>query len=142
MTEPTPTPDGTQPPYEQQPYQQQPSGQQPYQQPGYGQQGYSAQPYPQQPYGGVASRPTNSLAIVSLISGIAGWTLVPLLGSIVAIITGHMAKRQIAVTGDEGSGMATAGLVIGYVFVGLAVIGLVLFVLVLALASTSTTSMG
>ena len=148
MSEPTPTPDGTQPPYGQPPYGQQQYGQQAApqpgygQHPGYGQQGYAAQPYPQQPYGGVASRPTNSLAIVSLISGICGWTVLPFLGSIVAVITGHMAKRQIAITGEEGSGMAMAGLVLGYISVGLLVIGIVLFILVVGLAATTSTSMG
>ncbi len=40
--------------------------------------------------------PRNSTnAIVSLVSGILGWTFLPFLGSIVAVITGHMAKSEI-----------------------------------------------
>jgi hypothetical protein len=38
---------------------------------------------------------TSSLATISLVSGILGWTLVPWLGSLVAIITGHMARAEI-----------------------------------------------
>jgi hypothetical protein len=68
--------------------------------------------------------PQNStLAIVSLISGIVGWTVIPFIGSIVAIITGHMAKNEIKKGGGmvAGNGMATAGLVMGYIQVGLTV---------------------
>ena len=61
--------------------------------------------------------PHNStMAIVSLIGGIAGWTVLPFLGSIVGIITGHMAKSEIKKSGGmvTGNGMATAGLILGY----------------------------
>ncbi len=68
----------------------------------------------QNPY----SAPRNSTtAIISLVSGILGWTLLPFLGSIVAIITGHMAKSEIKRSAGTigGNGMATAGLILGYV---------------------------
>jgi hypothetical protein len=42
----------------------------------------------------------NILAIVSLISGILGWLGIFGLGGIVAVITGHMAKGQIATSLD------------------------------------------
>ncbi|MBT3338372.1 MAG: DUF4190 domain-containing protein [Anaerolineae bacterium] len=60
--------------------------------------------------------PNSTLAMVSMISGIVGWILAPLLGSLVAIITGHMAKREIRESMGRlgGDGMATAGLVLGY----------------------------
>ena len=41
------------------------------------------------------TRQTSALAITSLVSGILGWTLLPFLGALVAIITGHMARREI-----------------------------------------------
>jgi hypothetical protein len=74
---------------------------------------------------------TSNLAIVSLVSGILGWTLAPWLGSIVAIITGHMARAEIRRNPDtmEGDGMAIAGLVIGWAMVALTVIGILLVVL-------------
>jgi len=61
-------------------------------------------------------KPNSTLAVTSLISGIVGWTFVPILGSIVAVITGHMAKNEIRKSNGElaGDGMATAGLVLGY----------------------------
>ena len=40
----------------------------------------------------VPTRQTSSLAVVSLVAGILGWTLLPLSGSIGAIITVHMAR--------------------------------------------------
>jgi hypothetical protein len=62
---------------------------------------------------------TSSLAIASLISGILGWTLLPWVGSIVAIITGHMARAEIRRNPDtmEGDGLAIAGLVLGWAVV-------------------------
>lgn len=123
-TPPVPAPE----PYGQQPYAQQPYAQQPYGQP-YAQQPYG-QAYPQQGYAGALAPANNAMALVSLISGIVGLTLIPFIGSIVAVITGHMAKRQIAQTGEGGSGMATGGLVTGYIGLALgviAVIGLIAF---------------
>jgi hypothetical protein len=63
----------------------------------------------------------SSLAIVSLVSGIAAWVILPIIGGIIAIITGHMAKREINESSGEitGNGMATAGLVLGYLQIGL-----------------------
>lgn len=73
-------------------------------------------------------RQTSTLAVVSLVSGILGWTLLPLLGTIAAIITGHMARGEIRRMPDrlEGDGMALAGLILGWVAVAFWVLGLVL----------------
>jgi hypothetical protein len=59
---------------------------------------------------------TSTMAIISLIGGITGWTILPFLGSIVAVITGHMAQSEIKKSGGmiTGKGMATAGLIMGY----------------------------
>ena len=74
---------------------------------------------------------TNNLAIISLISGILGWTMLPWLGSIVAIVTGHMARAEIARNPDtmEGDGLAVGGLVLGWSMVVLSFIGLMLVIL-------------
>ncbi|MBO9717700.1 MAG: DUF4190 domain-containing protein [Pseudoxanthomonas sp.] len=72
-------------------------------------------------------RQTSPLAITSLVSGILGWTLLPFIGTIVAIITGHMARSEIRRSNGrlEGDGLAVAGLVLGWTSVALLVIGLV-----------------
>jgi hypothetical protein len=41
----------------------------------------------------------------------------------VGIVLGHLARRQIRQTGEQGSGLATAGLVLSYIFTGLYLIG-------------------
>ncbi len=92
-----------------------------------GQQHYGPQPpYPpyQQPYPPYPpAPPTNGLAIASLVCGIAafvtGITCIP------AIICGHLARRQIRQTGEQGAGLALAGLILGYV-------GTVLFIALIA----------
>jgi len=115
-------PAGNPDPYGQQPQQPQPDPYNPYgaapgspAAPQYGQppQPYSAQPYAQQPYAQPAA-PTNTMAILSLVFA---FVFAPL-----AIVFGHMAKKQIKQTGEGGDGLATAGLVMGYIFTGLAVL--------------------
>jgi hypothetical protein len=60
-----------------------------------------------------APRPTNTMAILSLVFAFFFWPL--------AIIFGHIGKRQIERTGEAGGGLATAGLIIGYLWLGLTV---------------------
>jgi hypothetical protein len=85
------------------------------------------QPY-LQPYVPVRRR-TNSLAVASLVCGLAQ----PFLGltTIPAIVLGYAARGQIRRTGEDGSGLATAGLVLGW-------IGAVVAVLVILLAVAVT----
>jgi len=81
--------------------------------------------YPQ-PLRPVAPAPTNDKALISLIAGILGLTFLPLLGSIVAVVTGNMAKKEIRVGAGaySGEGMATAGLVLGWIGIVLWVLGI------------------
>jgi hypothetical protein len=74
---------------------------------------------------------TSTLAIISLVSGLLGWTLVPWLGSIAAIITGHMARAEIRREPEavEGDGMAVAGLVLGYSMVALSILAVLMIFL-------------
>ena len=77
-------------------------------------------PYAGGPVGGPYAPRTNTLAIVSLVTGFCC--------SIAAVITGHIALGQIRRTGEAGRGLAIAGLVLGYVSMGLAVLMLVIAV--------------
>src|SRR5215472_502037 len=85
-------------------------------------------------------RKTNSLATASLVCGIGQVMLWPLI-TIPAIVLGHMARSQIRRTGEEGSGLALAGLILGYVGLGVALLALV-GVLFLVAAVTSSSGTG
>ncbi|MFE0461219.1 DUF1707 and DUF4190 domain-containing protein [Kitasatospora sp. NPDC058965] len=60
--------------------------------------------------------PNNSLAVGSMVLGLL---CVPTMGltGLPAVITGHIARTQIRRTKEGGDGMATAGLVLGYLSV-------------------------
>jgi len=77
---------------------------------------------------------TNTLAVASLACGI-GQLLVWFPASIAAIVLGHKARRQIRQTGEQGDGLARAGLILGYL--GLA-FTLLLALLVVAVAVSVT----
>lgn len=118
-------PEVPQPAY-QPPYQAPPAGQYPPQypaqypqQPPYPQQ-YPPQ-YPQQPYaygnfGAPMARATNGMAIASMVLGIV-W--IYWIGSVLAIIFGFIARSQIRQRNENGGGMATAGIVLGFIGVGI-----------------------
>jgi hypothetical protein len=63
---------------------------------------------------------SSGLALLSLLLGIAGLTVLPLLASILAIIFGYMARNDIRRRPDElsGDGLAVAGIVMGWIAVG------------------------
>jgi hypothetical protein len=90
------------------------------------------------PYGGSLARHTNNLAVAALILGIGQFFGFWLLAGIPAIICGHKARRQIRQTGEDGDGMALAGLILGWAGVALTV----LVVGILALAFLSVHSPG
>ena len=77
---------------------------------------FGVMPYPG--YYPAVNNPTSGLAIGALICGIAeiftlGFAAVP------AVILGHLARAQIKRTGERGEGMAIAGLVLGYLGIGI-----------------------
>ena len=88
---------------------------------------------PAYPAGAAApqTRGTNVMAILALVFA---FVFAPL-----GIVFGHLAKRQIRRTGEGGSGLATAGLVLGYIFTIAWIISVVALILLAANAPTSTT---
>ena len=77
---------------------------------------------------------TSSTAVVSLVFGVLTWVMLPLIGALVAITCGHVARGEIrrAAPGTlDGDGLAIAGLVLGYVHLAflMLVLMLVFFVL-------------
>jgi hypothetical protein len=108
---------------------QQPYGapQQPY---GSAPQQYGTAPqYPATPgYGGYPAGPKyNVMAIVSFVSSLVGLFIIPVIGQIVGIITGHISLSQLKTSGENGRGLALAGTIIGWVSLGLAIVGIILF---------------
>lgn len=75
--------------------------------------------------------PTSTMAIISLIAGIAGFSFLPVIGTIVALITGYSARNETRAVPPtaSGDGLATAGIVMGWVQVGLSILGICLFIL-------------
>ncbi|MDE3140425.1 MAG: DUF4190 domain-containing protein [Pseudomonadota bacterium] len=76
---------------------------------------------------------TSGTAIASLIFGVLAWVALPLLGAILAVILGHIARGEIrrAPPGSiDGDGMAVAGLVLGYVHLALAALVIALIAMV------------
>jgi hypothetical protein len=132
----TPDPYQPQQPYGQN-YEQSPYGQDPYAAPGSGAPQYPSSGAPQYPPAGQQYSPygqpqyaaygpqtrTNGLAIASLVCSLAG--LATCISAPVGIVLGHIAKRQIRETGEQGEGLANAGLWVGYI---LTVLGALLFV--------------
>ena len=96
---------------------------------------YGAYPPPpysgyQPPYGGYPQpQPTNTLAIVALV---CAFVFAPL-----GIVFGHISLSQIKQTGQEGRGLAVAGLVISYVITAMSILVIVLSVLFIVAVGSS-----
>lgn len=79
--------------------------------------------------------PNSTAATVSLVFGILSWTVLPLIGALVAIIAGHIGRREVAQSNGRlgGAGLALAGLIMGYLqiaLVALAICGFIGLVLI------------
>ncbi|MEJ7703928.1 MAG: DUF4190 domain-containing protein [Geodermatophilaceae bacterium] len=101
-----------QPPYQQQAYQR-PDGPP---QPGYG----------QPPYGAPPQRGTNALAILAIVFA---FVFAPL-----GIVFGSMARNQIKNTGEEGSGLALAGIIVGSIICAILLVYFIFFALFIGAA--------
>ena len=126
-------------PYPQAGYPQGGYGQTGYGQTGYGQGGYSqtgfgapgySQPYPGGGFSPYPAAPKNNgLAIASLVCSILG--LCCGVGGVLGVIFGFVARGQIKRSGgaQQGSGLAMAGIIVGFVVIALAAVGLLIVLL-------------
>jgi Domain of unknown function (DUF4190) len=95
---------------------------------GYPQPGMPMQPNPYGYYNPAAQ--TNTMAILSLVFAF----VFPALG----IAFGHIARKQIRERGEGGSGLATAGLILGYIFTAIGVLYCVGVIAFVALGTNNT----
>lgn len=107
---------------DQQPQQPQNPYQQPYQP--YGpppQQPYGQQPYGQQPpaYGYPVAAQTNGMAVAALVVSIVSLMACCGASGFIGAILGHMSRGQIRRTGEQGGGMALAGVIVGWIGFGI-----------------------
>ena len=67
----------------------------------------------------------NGLAILSLVTGILGFFLLPIVGSIAAIVSGNIALSQFKMLNEANSseGLARAGVILGWIGLGIWLIG-------------------
>jgi hypothetical protein len=105
-----------------------------YGQPGYGQPGYGPPPgYGQPGYGPPPGyppqwgRPTNTMAILALV---LAFVFAP-----AGLVLGIIARRQIRRTGEEGDGLALAGIIVGGIVTAIFVLGIVFWIIALAALS-------
>lgn len=88
--------------------------------------------YPQQPYGYPQARPWNGLAIAGFVLSIV-WVYG--IGSVLAVIFGHISRSQMKRDGKQGGGLALAGLIIGYI----GIVATIFFVILLVALSNDPT---
>jgi hypothetical protein len=83
--------------------------------------------------------PTDGMAVAALVAGIGGWFICPIIGGVLAVIFGYMARKNIAdsrgaLTGDS---FATAGIILGFIQLGLVLLGIIIWVIIMIIASGS-----
>lgn len=96
----------------------------------------SGPPGPYPPGGGGYPPRNNTLALVSLICAIGG--LVVGLAAPVGAVLGHIALKQIRERGEQGEGMAKAGIIIGWIITGVIVIACCIAVAAIGAASSGS----
>ncbi len=82
---------------------------------------------------------TNDWSIVSLIGGITGLTILPFLGSLFGVIGGNVAKKQIIESAgtQTGEDLAKWGVILGWIGIALAAIGVCAVIVLLIVFGTA-----
>jgi len=86
-------------------------------------------------YSGPVAPKTNGMAIASLVLSLVG--LLCGFTAILGVIFGFVARGQIKRTGESGDGLALAGIIVGFVIIGLGIAWFIFWVAVVA-SSDST----
>lgn len=80
------------------------------------------------------SKRLNNAALAAMIVSLASFVTCPLIGLVGAYL-GMRAKKEIRETGDDGDGMATAGIVVGFISTGVAAVTVLVVAMVVAFAA-------
>ncbi|MET7468367.1 DUF4190 domain-containing protein [Micromonospora sp. NPDC005686] len=96
--------------------------------------------YPPPAYPGYAmpAAATNSLAIVALVLALVG--IVSCITAPIGAIMGHVARRQIRETGEQGDGMALAAIIVGWLVSGLVAAFILLYIVIGVIVIGAATS--
>ncbi len=83
---------------------------------------------------------TSGAATASLVLGICGLVVCPLVCSVLAIVYGKRAQREIAAANGRlgGESYASAGIITGWIGLGLCALGILFFVFAILLVATSS----
>ncbi|WP_159449098.1 DUF4190 domain-containing protein [Demequina sp. NBRC 110055] len=78
----------------------------------------------------------NALAVVAIVGAVLGIIgLLPVIGSVLGIVCGRIAQRQIAERGQDGGSMARIAVIMGWVGLALALLVILFVVVLIATAS-------
>ncbi len=93
-------------------------------------------PPPPAPPPAPAQPQTSALALASLATGLAAWFILPVIGAVAAVVTGFLAQSEIRASQGRltGTAFATAGLVLGWLQIGVTIL-IVILVAVFASAA-------
>jgi uncharacterized membrane protein len=81
----------------------------------------------------------NSKATASLVLGIVGLFVCPIICSVIAIVLGYSARNEIAASGGRmtGDSNATAGIILGWIGLAIAVIFGTIWAIIAIVAATN-----
>jgi hypothetical protein len=93
-------------------------------------------------YGYQSTPSTNGLAIASLVLGIAQ-IFICIIGTVLALVFGYISRRQIDESGGTqgGRGMAVAGIILGWIGVGLSIVYIIIIVIAVIASDDNDSSM-
>jgi uncharacterized membrane protein len=96
-------------------------------------------PYQPYPY---YTPPTSGKAIASLVLGIVGLVVCPIICSVLAIIFGKQAKEEIEYSGGRigGESFAKAGYILGIVGISLFAFAMLVWLIIFIIAASTTSS--
>jgi hypothetical protein len=92
-------------------------------------------------YGYQSTPKTNGLAIASLVLGIAQ-IFICIVGGILALVFGYISRRQIDESGGTqgGRGLAIAGIILGWVGIGLGIVYIVVIIIAVLVSDDNDTA--